>query len=107
MATLKQINERKKLKQDLFKIRRFTEGKNVEMTPELYDLKKKYENTPGFTSWSDFPDRWDIGDPFKVKEKAWGNEVDRKNFARAFGKSYEEIIHKFVSNEVTVYLNGE
>ena len=88
--------ERRELKQQLFFIRRYVEGENVKLDQKLKDLKKKYEELEGFTSWSEFPDRWDIGDPNKVKMGVWGNEVDKINFEKAFGKPYETIIHKTI-----------
>jgi hypothetical protein len=84
---------RRLLKQKLFTIRRYTEGDEVELNEELRDLKEFYENIPGFTSWSLFPEGWDIGDPAKVKEYAF-NEVDMRNLQRAFGKDYTEIVFK-------------
>ena len=60
--------ERKEIKQKLFFIRRFTEGENLKLDKELKELKKTYESLPNFTSWSDFPDKWDIGDPYSVKK---------------------------------------
>lgn len=94
MTTREQRHERRELKQKLFFIRRFTEGEPVKLSAELRQLKETYEALPGFTSWSGFPDKWDIGDPNRVKSGAWGNEVDRRNFERAFGKGYQDIISK-------------
>jgi hypothetical protein len=87
--------ERKLIKQKLFTIRRYVEGEQVKLNSELRDLKKIYESLPGFTNWSEFPDRWDIGDPHSVKSNAYAfNEIDSKNFQKAFGKPYETIVHK-------------
>jgi len=92
--------ERKLLKQKLFTIRRYVEGEFIKLNTELRDLKKTYESLPGFTSWSDFPDRWDIGDPHSVKKGAYTfNEIDSKNFKKAFGKPYETIIHKTIEED--------
>ena len=87
-------DERRTLKQKLFSIRRIVEGEVITLTKELRELKKKFEELPGFTKWSDFPEKWDIGDPYSVKMGVWGNEVDRRNFEKAFGKSYYHIIKK-------------
>jgi hypothetical protein len=87
--------ERKTIKQKLFTIRRFTEGENVRLDGDLKELKKTYESLPGFTSWSDFPEKWDIGDPNHVKKGAYiFDDVDAENFKKAFGKPYETIINK-------------
>lgn len=94
MATREQRQERKQLKQKLFYIRRHIEGEDIELTAEHKKLKKKYEANSDFTGWSGFPDKWDVGDPNSVKDGAWGNEVDRRNFEKAFGKSYQDIISK-------------
>lgn len=87
---------RKTLKQKLFSIRRFVEGdSSVEMSDELSELKDWYENVPGFTSWSDFPEKWDVGDPHRVKEASFSfNDVDKRNFERSFNKEYTEIVFK-------------
>ena len=85
--------ERKLLKQKLFKIRLFVEGDLDELDEELIDLKAHYESVPGFTSWSYFPERWDIGDPHRVKSEAFAfNEIDKRNYQRIAGKDYEEIV---------------
>jgi hypothetical protein len=90
----KQI-ERRELKQKLFSIRRYVEGEQVKLNAELRKLKKTYEDLPGFTTWSDFPEKWDIGDPYNVKEQAYAfDEIDSENFKKAFGKPYETIINK-------------
>lgn len=94
MATREHRNERRQLKQQLFHIRRHVEGERVRLTDEHKQLKKEYEALPNFSNWSDFPDRWDIGDPHSVKEGAWGNELDRRNFMLSFGKPYLHIVHK-------------
>lgn len=94
MATKAERLERRQLKQKLFYIRRHIEGEDIELTAEHKKLKAEYETLPNFTSWSGFPDKWDIGDPNSVKDGAWGNEVDRRNFERAFGKSYQDIVSK-------------
>jgi hypothetical protein len=87
--------ERRLIKQKLFTIRRFVEGEFVKLNQELRELKKTYEELPGFTKWSDFPDRWDIGDPNSVKKGAYAfNEIDSDNFKKSFGKPYETIVHK-------------
>lgn len=99
MATREQRQERKLLKQKLFYIRRHIEGEDIELTAEHKKLKKEYEALPNFTSWSGFPDKWDIGDPNSVKDGAWGNEVDRRNFEKAFGKSYQDIVSKEANKE--------
>jgi hypothetical protein len=85
--------ERKHIKQQLFRIRRHVEGEPVKLDKELRDLKKKYEVLPGFTSWSDFPDKWDIGDPYGVKTNAFAfDEIVAENFRKAKGKPYETIV---------------
>ena len=87
--------ERRNLKQQLFMIRRFVEGEPVKLNKELIELKKKYEELPSFSSWSTFPEKWDIGDPHSVKKHSYAfNDVDALNFEKAFGKPYETIIHK-------------
>jgi hypothetical protein len=91
--------ERRQLKQKLFLIRRFIEGEDVTLTPEHETLKAAYEKQPNFTNWSDFPERWDVGDPHRVKKGSYGNEVDQMNFSRAFGKPLTEIISKVVVEE--------
>lgn len=93
--------ERKLIKQKLFTIRRYMEGEYIKLNPELIELKKTYEALPGFTNWSEFPDRWDIGDPHSVKREAYAfNEIDSKNFKKAFGKPYETIIHKTIEENI-------
>jgi hypothetical protein len=92
--------ERKLIKQKLFTIRRSVEGEFVKLNSELRELKKTYESLPGFTSWSDFPEKWDIGDPYSVKKGAYAfNEIDSNNFKKAFGKPYETIVHKTVEEK--------
>jgi len=92
--------ERRQLKQKLFTIRRFTEGELTKIDKELRELKKTFENLQGFTSWSDFPEKWDIGDPHNVKKTAYAfDELDVENFKKAFGKPYETIIHKTTVKE--------
>jgi hypothetical protein len=92
--------ERRELKQRLFLIRRYLEGENIKLDKELRELKEKYEGLPGFTSWLDFPEKWDIGDPHCVKKGVWGNEVDKRNFEKAFNKSYDTIIHKIIDEVI-------
>lgn len=85
--------ERKALKQKLFTIRRFTEGEKVRLDQELKDIKTFYESQPNFTTWSDFPEKWDIGDPNKVKEHSFAfNELDKEKFRKVLGQSYETIV---------------
>jgi hypothetical protein len=97
MITQELKEERKLIKQKLFTIRRNVEGEFVKLNTELRELKKVYEELPGFTNWSDFPDRWDIGDPHSVKKGAYAfNEIDANNFKKSFGKPYETIVHKTV-----------
>lgn len=86
--------ERRDLKQKLFQIRRFMEGERIVLDAELKRLKKFYEALEDFTDWSDFPEKWDIGDPNMVKAGSYGlTELDKSNAERKFGKSYETIIH--------------
>lgn len=91
-------HERRTLKQKLFTIRRHVEGEPVKLTKELEALKIKYEMLPGFTSWSGFPEKWDIGDPHGVKavyinmQDASIGDVDRRNFSKLQGKTYEDIV---------------
>lgn len=92
--------ERKKLKQKLFTIRRFVEGESVKMDSELKELKKRYESLPNFTNWSDFPEKWDIGDPNKVKEHSFAfNEIDELRHKKTLGQSYETIV-SFIEPEI-------
>jgi hypothetical protein len=99
MVTQQQKEERRELKQKLFTIRRFVEGEQVKLNPELKQLKQTYESLPGFTSWSDFPEKWDIGDPHSVKINAYAfDETDAENFKKAFGKPYETIINKTITS---------
>lgn len=85
--------ERRTLRQKLFSIRRFTEGKNVQLDGELRALKKRYEEMPGFTKWGDFPEGWDIGDPNRVREHMeCFNDVDRMNIEKILDKPYDNII---------------
>lgn len=91
--------ERRELKQKLFRIRRYVEGENVKLDKELKELKKDYEEAPNFTRWEDFPEKWDIGDPHCVKRGSWGNEIDQINFQKAFNKPYSQIILKTLSVE--------
>lgn len=90
--------ERRELKQKLFTIRRFIEGEDVTLDTELEALKEQYEAADGFTSWSDFPELWDIGDPFGVKASYIVDndpslsDIERGNYARLQGKPYEEIV---------------
>jgi hypothetical protein len=96
-------NERRELKQKLFTIRRFVEGEQVKLNSELKELKKIYEELPGFTYWSDFPEKWDIGDPNSVKKGAYAfNAIDSDNYKKAFGKSYETIVHKVLEDKTIV-----
>jgi hypothetical protein len=86
--------ERKKLKQQLFTIRRWFEGENVVLTDELLAIKRRYENLPEFSNWSGFPERWDIGDPFGIKKGgSFLNEIDLRNANKIAGKNYASIIH--------------
>lgn len=68
------------------------------MTPELEALKSQYEAVEGFTSWSDFPELWDIGDPFGVKASYIVDndpsisDAERGNYQRLQGKPYDEIV---------------
>lgn len=107
MATEAQRQERRTLKQKLFAIRRHIEGEDVKLNKELKELKAQYEAIPGFTSWSGFPEKWDIGDPYEVKQGVWGNEVDQRNFERAFGKSYNEIVFKEQQPEPMMIKKGK
>jgi hypothetical protein len=92
--------ERRELKQKLFTIRRYVEGEQVKLNSELRDLKKTYECLPNFTSWSGFPELWDIGDPYSVKKTAYVfDELDAENFKKAFNKPYETIVHKTTIKE--------
>jgi hypothetical protein len=86
-------NERRNLKQRLWKIRLFVEKEVRYLEPELRELKAKYEALPNFTSWSGFPEEWDIGDPNKVKSKLKPtSKTEAENFNRISGKSYETIV---------------
>lgn len=85
--------ERRELKQKLFLIRRFTEGEKIILSDEILELKNKFESNPSFSSWLDFPEKWDIGDPYGVKKDSFTfNEVDRNNFNKMEGKGLSEII---------------
>lgn len=86
--------ERRALKQKLFFIRRLIEGEPLKLNKELRELKEKYENTPGFTKWEDFPEKWDIGDPHNVKKSSATifNAIDRNNIEKISGESYDKII---------------
>lgn len=85
--------ERRGLKQRLFTIRRFVEGEVVDLPPDLFELKARFEAKPGFTSWSDFPERWDVGDPHGVKQSAYAStDADRENIRRIQGKSLDDIV---------------
>jgi len=91
--------ERRELKQKLFFIRRLLEGQPLKLDAELQALKKQFEEMPGFTCWEDFPEKWDIGDPNKVKEatlrgndKAF-NDLDKQNVEKILGKPYFTIVH--------------
>jgi len=95
MTNIEYQDERRQLKQKLFHIRRYVEGEPVKLDTELRELKKKYEKLPNFTSWSGFPELWDIGDPHRVKLNSYAfDESDVENFKRAFDKPYETIVHK-------------
>lgn len=84
--------ERRKLKQALYKIRLKEEGKDIELTNEHLKLKKQYEALEGFTSWKDFPDKWDIGDPYSVKKRGYiFDDIDKKNYEKIAGKPYLSI----------------
>lgn len=92
--------ERRQLKQKLFTIRRWYEGEDVELTDELKAIKKRYEASKSFTSWSDFPEKWDIGDPFGVKQTAAVfNDVDKANYQKMLGKSYGTIVKMAQTDE--------
>jgi hypothetical protein len=100
--------ERRQLKQKLFAIRRWYEGDDVVLTDELKTIKKRYESNKNFTSWSDFPEKWDIGDPFGVKQTAAVfNDVDKANYQKILGKSYGTIINLFQSHEELDRSNNE
>lgn len=87
-------HERRTLKQKLFYIRRSLEGPGLKLNKELLELKKFYEAKPGFTSWSEFPEKWDIGDPHNVKAGTYSfNDIDKINVEKILGKSYDKIIH--------------
>lgn len=92
--------ERRQLKQELFAIRRHVEGEDVKLTKRLKELKEQYEAVPGFTSWSDFPEKWDIGDPNQVKinyvmfEDASVKWADKRDYKKAMGSGLDEIVHK-------------
>jgi hypothetical protein len=91
---MSKLQERKVLKQKLFRIRRYIEGENVKLDKELRDLKEKYESLEGFTKWVDFPEKWDIGDPYSVKKgSATLTKTDAENVSRIRGKPYETIVH--------------
>lgn len=86
-------NERRNLKQKLWKIRLFVEKEIRYLDPEIRELKAKYEALPNFTSWSGFPEEWDIGDPNKVKSKMKPtSKTEAENFRKISGKSYETIV---------------
>jgi len=92
--------ERKLLKQKLFSIRRHVGGEHVRLTPELRELKSFYESLPNFTKWSDFPEKWDVGDPNSVKKNSVTfNDVDKANREKILGKSYETIVHLVYEDE--------
>lgn len=85
--------ERRTLRQKLFFIRRFMEGHRLKLDGELQDLKKKYEEMPGFTGWDGFPEKWDIGDPNRVREHMeCFNDIDRMNIEKILDKPYDNII---------------
>lgn len=85
--------ERRELKQRLFYIRRFMSGENLELDVEHKRLKKLYESMSEFTSWEDFPESWDVGDPNRVKASAHlFNHTDKENTSRIAGKSYNTIV---------------
>lgn len=92
-------DERRQLKQQLFKIRLFIEGDGKPIGKELKALKKKYESNPKFTSWSDFPEKWDIGDPNGVKSVYLQDmspsvtDSDRRNYRKIQNKSYDDIVY--------------
>lgn len=111
MAPEEARQERRLLKQQLFQIRLFLEGEREKLTQELKDLKEQYESLRGFrkingqadeTFWSDFPDRWDIGDPNNVKafildsDDVVYSDSDKFNVQRALGKSYNTIVLKAI-----------
>lgn len=99
---------RRELKQKLFTIRRHVEGEDVKLTKELKDLKTQYEALSNFTSWSDFPERWDIGDPMWVKRMyiegsdKTTSDVDKRNYERLQGVPYEKIVLKESEDPKTV-----
>lgn len=100
MATREHRQERRILKQKLFYIRRHVEGEeNTPLTEEHVKLKSEYESLSGFTTWSGFPEKWDIGDPNQVKMGSWGNEVDHRNFKRAYGLPYDCIVSKELAGQ--------
>lgn len=107
--TIDARHERRMLKQQLFHIRRFVEGeKGVKLSDEHKELKKKYEKLDGFTSWSDFPELWDIGDPNRVKSVYLSvndpmvTDTDKGNYSRLQGKSYETIVPLVVDEKEEV-----
>lgn len=87
-------HERRMLKQKLFKIRLIEEGRDIPLTQELAELKEEYESMRNFTSWHDFPERWDIGDPNEVKRGSpVFNDTDKDNLEKILGKPYSFIVH--------------
>ena len=96
--------ERRKLKQQLFKIRLAIESNSdSSLSEELKELRTIFENLKEFrlTSWSEFPEGWDIGDPNKVKEtgelgNGWSpNDIKNKPyFSINFTSSKTESLRK-------------
>ncbi len=92
MNPLEARQERRQLKQKLFQIRLALEAGRA-VPKELLELKATYEALPGFTRWSDFPEKWDIGDPNRVKEHVFTfDEVDKQNVKKILGHPYETIV---------------
>lgn len=88
---VKARNERRAIKQKLFRIRLcIEEGKPV--PEDLLILKKVYESNKSFTSWLDFPDKWDIGDPMQTKRGFALTKLQEQNYERLFKKKLKDIV---------------
>lgn len=92
---LKHVEERKALKQKLWRIRYSVLGEPgfEDLDSEHIAIKERFETLPGFSGWAGFTTKWDIGDPYSVKQSSFAfGDADRRNYDRMAGKPYETIV---------------
>jgi len=87
--------ERRTLRQKLYLIRLTIEAEK-ELTKDQLKLAKKYEDLDNFPGWSGFPDRWDIGDPKKVRRYRTMHNPDDKAMVARMLKLHEKKLDEIV-----------